>query len=264
MDLGIAGKVALVSGGSRGVGRKTAELLAADGCKVAVVARGKEALDEAVAAIRANGGQAIGVAADLTVEADVIRAVAETTEAFGAPDIVVSNVHGPGPANFDDLTDENLIDAFRRMTISLVYIARACLPHMKEQGWGRLVNVGSGAAKEPPAGLRHMLANCTRAAAVALNKSMANELGGFGITVNTVATGWIGTERMHEYVNKVAAERNIAPEQVLGTVTADIPAGRVGRPEEEASLVVYLASDLGGYINGEFINVDGGSHRSAF
>lgn len=264
MDLGIAGKVALVSGASRGVGRKAAEMFAGEGCKVSVVARGKEAIDETVAAIRANGGDAIGVSADLTVEADVIRAVAETTEAFGPPDIAVSNVHGPGPASFDDLTDENLTDAFQRMTISLVYMARACLPHMKEQGWGRLVNVGSGAAKEPPPGLRHMLANSTRAAAVALNKSMANELGSFGITVNTVATGWIGTERMHEYVAKVAAERGISPDQVLSGVTADIPAGRVGRPEEEASLVVYLASDLGGYINGEFINVDGGAHRSAF
>jgi 3-oxoacyl-[acyl-carrier protein] reductase len=264
MDLGIAGKVALVSGGSRGVGRKAAEMFAEEGCKVAVVARGKEALDETVAAIRASGGEAIGVAGDLTLEADVVRAVTETTEAFGPPDIAVSNVHGPGPASFDDLTDENLAEAFQRMTISLVYMARACLPHMKQQRWGRLVNVGSGAAKEPPAGLRHILANSTRAAAVALNKSMANELGSYGITVNTVATGWIGTERMHEYVRKVAAEKNITPEQVLGRVTADIPAGRVGRPEEEASLVVYLASELGGYINGEFINVDGGSHRSAF
>jgi 3-oxoacyl-[acyl-carrier protein] reductase len=264
MDLGIAGKVALVSGGSRGVGRKAAEMFAEEGCKVAVVARGKEALDDAVATIRANGGEAIGVSADLTVEADVIRAVAETTEAFGPPDIAVSNVHGPGPANFDDLTDENLMNAFQHMTISLVYMARACLPHMRQQRWGRLVNVGSGAAKEPPAGLRHMLANSTRAAAVALNKSMANELGSYGITVNTVATGWIGTERMHEYVSKVAAERGISHDQVLSGVTADIPAGRVGRPEEEASLVVYLASELGGYINGEFINVDGGSHRSAF
>jgi 3-oxoacyl-[acyl-carrier protein] reductase len=109
-----------------------------------------------------------------------------------------------------------------------------------------------------------MLANTTRASAVGFNKSLANELGSFGITVNTVATGWIGTERMFEYVNKVAAERGIEPEEVLSGVTADIPAGRVGRPEEEASLVVYLASELGGYINGEFINVDGGSHRSAF
>ncbi len=264
MDLGIAGRVALVSGGSRGVGRAAAEMFAAEGCKVTVVARGQEAIDATVAAIESHGGKAIGISADLTLEDDVRRAVAATTEAFGPPDIAVSNVHGPGPANFDDLTDQNLFDAFQRMTISLVYMVRACLPHMKEQGWGRLVNVGSGAAKEPPAGLRHMLANTTRAAAVGFNKSLANELAKHGITVNTVATEWIGTERMYEYVNKVATERNVTPEQVLGGVKADIPAGRVGRPEEEASLVVYLASELGGYINGEFINVDGGSHRSAF
>jgi 3-oxoacyl-[acyl-carrier protein] reductase len=109
-----------------------------------------------------------------------------------------------------------------------------------------------------------MLANATRASVVTLNKSLANELGRYGITVNTVGTGWIGTERMHDYVGKVAAERATAPETLLGGFTSVIPAGRVGDPGEIAATIAFLCSRPAGYINGEFINVDGGFHRSAW
>lgn len=264
MDLGIAGKVAFVSGSSKGIGRATAEILAREGCRVVIAARGQTAIEETVTAITAAGGTATGVSADLTQQADVERAVATATMAFGPPDIAVANVHGPGPGNFFDLSDTDFVDAFRQMTLSMVYLARAVVPHMREQGWGRLVNVGSGAAKEPPPELAHMLANATRASVVTLNKSLANELGRYGITVNTVGTGWIGTERMHDYVGRVAAERATAPETLLGGFTSVIPAGRVGDPGEIAATIAFLCSRPAGYINGEFINVDGGFHRSAW
>jgi 3-oxoacyl-[acyl-carrier protein] reductase len=264
MDLGIAGKVAFVSGGSRGIGRAAAELLAAEGAGVIVAARGKEAVDETVAAIRRDGGTAVGVAADLTVAADVERAVAEGSTAIGPPDIAISNVHGPGPGNFFDLSEDQFASAFREMTLSVVHLTRVVVPHMKEQGWGRLVNIGSGAAKEPPPELAHVLANVARSSVVTLQKSLANELGPHGITANTIATGWIGTQRMYDYVDTMAAKNGISREAVLDPFTSVIPARRVGRPEEMAAVIAFLCSEGAGYISGEYINVDGGFHRGAW
>jgi 3-oxoacyl-[acyl-carrier protein] reductase len=264
MDLGIAGKVAFVSGGSKGMGRATAEMLAAEGVQVIVAARSKDAVDETVQVIRATGGAASGVCADLTLQEDVARAVAQGTEAFGPPDIAITNVHGPGPGDFFDLTDEQFASAFREMALSVVYLTRQVVPHMKEQGWGRLVNIGSGAAKEPPPQLAHMLANTTRASVVTLQKSLANELGPYGITVNTLGTGWFGTQRMYDYVDTLASKSGTSREAALEPLTATIPARRVGIPEEMAAVVVFLCSMGAGYLTGEFINVDGGVHRSAF
>jgi 3-oxoacyl-[acyl-carrier protein] reductase len=264
MDLGIAGRVAFVSGGSKGIGRATSELLGREGVRVIVAARSKGAVDETVEAIRAKGGEATGVCADLTDQEDVARAVAEGTNAFGPPDIAITNVHGPGPGDFFDLSDEQFVNAFREVALSVVYLTRLVVPHMKEQGWGRLVNIGSGAAKEPPPELAHMLANTTRAAVVTLQKSLANELGPYGITVNTLGTGWFGTDRMYDYVDSVATKRGDTREAVLTPFTNAIPARRVGKPEEMAAVVAFLCSVGAGYLTGEFINVDGGIHRSAF
>jgi NAD(P)-dependent dehydrogenase (short-subunit alcohol dehydrogenase family) len=266
VDLGIAGKVAFVSGGSMGMGRATAELFAAEGARVAVVAleQDKESIDDTVAAIKAAGGQAIGVAGNMTVKGDVRRAVAETTEAFGPPDIAVANVGGPGSGYLFDVSDEDFMTAHQDMTMSMVYLCREVVPHMREQGWGRIVNLNSISAKEPFRELAHILANTGRAAVVALNKSLSNEFAGDGITINTIGTGYIGTDRMLEYFNRVAQEKGLPVETVQASLTAGIPAGRVGRPTEMAGTIVFLCSEYGGFINGELIAVDGGQHRSAW
>jgi 3-oxoacyl-[acyl-carrier protein] reductase len=264
VDLGIAGKVAFVSGGSKGIGRATAELLGREGVRVIVAARGKGAVDASVAGIRSTGGDAVGVTADLTSPDDVARAVAEGSKVLGAPDIAISNVHGPGPGDFLDLTDEQFATAFREMTLSVVHLTRLVVPHMKEQQWGRLVNIGSGAAKEPPPELAHVLANVARASVVTLQKSLANDLGPHGITVNTVATGWIGTQRMYGYVDAMAATRGVSRDDVLSPFTSAIPARRVGTPEEMAAVVGFLCSQGAGYVTGEYLNVDGGFHRGAW
>jgi 3-oxoacyl-[acyl-carrier protein] reductase len=150
------------------------------------------------------------------------------------------------------------------MALSMVYLARAVLPHMREQKWGRIVNLGSGAAKEPPAELPHILANTARAAVVPLNKSLSNEFGRDGITINTIATGYIGTQRMRDYYARLAAERNMPVEDLVGELTANVPMRRLGTPEEMAGVIVFLCSELAGYVTGEFIAVDGGFHRSAW
>ncbi|MFF3876878.1 SDR family oxidoreductase [Streptomyces sp. NPDC001978] len=265
MDLGLKGKVALISGGSKGIGRRTAEMLALEGCAVAVVGlEDQGAIDEAVGTILSAGGKAIGIAADMTVKANIQRAVGECIQKLGSPDILVANVNGPPPGFFDEVTDEQFEDAVRDMTLSLVYLLRQTLPHMKEQGWGRIVNINSIGAKEPTRFPGHVLVNTGRAAAVALSKSLSDEFAQFGITVNSIGTGFIGTDRMYSYWDRASAQSGRPRDELLKVVTDTIPAGRVGRVDEMAATLTYLCSDLAGYVNGEFINIDGGWHRSAW
>jgi 3-oxoacyl-[acyl-carrier protein] reductase len=267
MDLGIAGKVAFVSGGSMGMGRTTAELFAQEGCRVVVAAlpEHKESIDDTVESIRARGGDAVGVAADLTVEDDVNGAVAAAIGAFGSlPDIAVANVGGPKPGDFVDVTNDDFTGALHNMTLSMVYLARAVIPHMRERRWGRIVCLNSGAAKEPPPELPHILANTSRAAVVTLNKSLSNEFGRDGVTVNTIATGYIATPRMRAYYDNLAAQRGISAADLVDELTANVPVRRIGTPEEMAGVIVFLCSQLAGYVTGEFISVDGGFHRSAW
>ena len=266
MDLNVAGKVALISGGSMGIGRRVGEMLGADGCSVAVVGLADDpgAIDATVKAITDAGGKAIGVGANMTVKADIGRAVDACKQAFGLPDIVVANVNGPPPGFFEEVTDEQFEEAVRSMTMSLVYVLRHALPHMKEQGWGRIVNMNSIGAKEPPRFPGHTLVNAGRAAAVVLAKSLSDEYAQFGITVNSIGTGYIGTDRMYGYWDRMSATTGRPRDELLKGITDTVPAGRVGRVDEIAATVAFLCSDLGGYVNGEFVNVDGGWHRSAW
>jgi NAD(P)-dependent dehydrogenase (short-subunit alcohol dehydrogenase family) len=135
---------------------------------------------------------------------------------------------------------------------------------MRAQKWGRIVNINSSSAKEPFRELAHILANTGRAAVVALNKSLSNEFAGDGVTINSIGTGYIGTDRMLGYFARVAEEKGLPVEAVQASLTASIPAGRVGRPEEMAGTIAFLCSEYGGFINGELIAVDGGQHRSAW
>lgn len=261
MDFGISGRVALVSGGSKGMGLSVARMLAGEGCKVAVVARSQGPIDEAVELLRAQGGSAIGVAADLTTRAGVAAAVAAVTARYGAPDIAICNVQDNVAGDFDDVSDADFERLLGVYVMSPVYLAREVLPAMKQKGWGRFVAIGSGAAKEPEGMIRHMLANTGRPAAVGFLKTLSDEVARHGITVNSVAPGWIGTDNMFAYLQK---KMDLSPEQVGEWVGKMVPAGRVGTPDEIASLIAYLCSELAGYITGEWIVVDGGKHRFAF
>ena len=261
MDFGIRNRVAFVSGGSKGMGRAAARLLAAEGCKVAIVARTQGPVDEVVAELRSRGGTAMGVAADLTVRDQVARAVAAVTQAFGAPDIAISNVQDNIAGDFDDVSDDDFRRFFEAHAMSVVFLAREVLPAMKARGWGRFVAIGSGAAKEPEGMIRHVLANTARPAAVGLIKTLSDEVARHGVTVNSVGPGWIGTDNMYAYLEQ---KMNLAPDAVEKFVKGFVPAGRVGTPDEAASLIVYLCSELAGYISGEWIAIDGGKHRFAF
>lgn len=158
MDLGISGRTVFFTGASKGMGRVAATMLAEEGCKVAVVARGKDAVDETVEEIRATGGTAMGVIADIAVLDDVKRAVAEVREAFGAPLIVVGQTKFVIPGDFADIDDtEHYVDSFRTYTMSQLYLLKEVLPAMQQARWGRYVHIGSATAKEPVGLIHHAI-----------------------------------------------------------------------------------------------------------
>lgn len=265
MEYGIAGKVALVVGGSKGIGRESARMLAAEGCRVAVVARTRKHIDTAVADIVGAGGEAIGVSADMTDRTEIDRAVAETTEQLGAPMIVITQADFHVRGFFEEIEDDDaFVDSFRAYTMSQVHMLRAVVPAMKESGWGRYVHIGSATAKEPQNTPPHTVANGTRPSTVGLLKSVADEYARFGITINTIAPGWIATKTTNWYLSTHEGLTEEADRRAWLIEQAGVPAGRAGDPAEIASTIVYLCSDLAGYLTGHYIAVDGGHHRSAF
>ena len=261
MDLGISGKVAFVAGGSKGMGRSTAQLLAAEGCKVGVVAQSWPAIDETVAELVAAGGTAIGVSADLTDRAAVHRAVATVTEVFGdTPDIVVGQTNDMQKGDFADVADEDFERCFKTFTMSQIYLARAVLPAMKEKRWGRIIHLASMIAKEPERSFPHMLHNAIRPSTVGFLGTLAHEVASFGITVNVVAPGFVKTPTLDSMLrDELGIDPETGDDWIRGV--GDVPAGRLGRPEEIGALIVFLASRWAGYITGEWITADGGRHR---
>lgn len=265
MDFGIGGRSALVVGGSKGIGFEVAKMLAAEGCRVAVMARTKMDVDAAVEEIRTSGGAAVGVCADITQSEQVADAVRRVRDAHGPPLIVVGQAIYQRPGDFADIDDVEIYrESFEAYTISHILLLKAVLPAMQEAAWGRFVHIGSATAKEPAGYIHHVVANATRPSTVGLLKTVSDEYARYGITVNTVAPGWIETENAIAYI-----ERNIgvATEEqrrkfMLGE--AGVPAARMGKPREIASLITYLCSEAAGYITGAWIEVDGGLHRSAF
>jgi 3-oxoacyl-[acyl-carrier protein] reductase len=264
MDLGIAGKVVLLVGGSKGMGRDAANMLAAEGCQVAIVARTKTDIDEAVESIRKDGGTATGIAADITKVEDVQRAVAETRQAFGPPLIVIGQTKFNIPGDFVDITEyEHYVDSFRSYTMSQVYLLHAVLPGMKDAGWGRYVHIGSATAKEPEGSIHHVIANATRPSTIGLLKTVADEYAQYGITVNTIAPGWIATQNAYDYLEHQLGLTTDAQRRDWLRQHGGVPAARMGRSDEIASTIVYLCSEQAGYVTGTWIEVDGGHHRSA-
>jgi 3-oxoacyl-[acyl-carrier protein] reductase len=169
------------------------------------------------------------------------------------------------PGDFADITDhEYYVESFRSYTMSQLYLLHAVLPAMKEAGWGRFVHIGSATAKEPVGHIHHVIANATRPSTTGLLKTVSDEYARFGITVNTIAPGWIATENMYQYLEKNAGVTTEEGIRDFMITTAGVPAARAGEPSEIASAIVYLCSHQAGYITGNWIEVDGGHHRSAF
>lgn len=251
MNLGLEGRVALVMGASRGLGRAIAASLASEGAKVAIASRSGEKLDEAAAEI---GEAATPFVAD-TSDLDRMAALpGEVGEALGPVEVLIANTGGPP---FGGALDHELGEwetAYRSLVLAPRVLAGAVLPGMRERGWGRIVNIGSSSTREPIPGLN--LSNAHRMAAVGFLKTLSREVAGDGITVNTVATGRFGTERLADANGSLEAAEEAAKQEV--------PAARLGLPEEYGDLVAFLCSDRAAYITGTVIPIDGGLLHSAF
>ncbi|OBG92437.1 short-chain dehydrogenase [Mycobacterium sp. E136] len=265
MDYGIRGRSALVVGGSRGIGFEVAKLLAAEGCRVAIMARTKSDVDVAVERIRADGGAAIGVCADVTQRDQIDDAVRRVRGEHGPPLIVVGQAIYQRPGDFADIDDTDVYrESFDAYTISQILLLKAVLPAMQDAGWGRFVHIGSATAKEPAGYIHHVVANATRPSTVGLLKTVSDEYARYGITVNTVAPGWIETENAIAYIDRNIGVTTEEDRRKFMLGEARVPAARMGQPREIASLITYLCSDAAGYVTGAWIEVDGGLHRSAF
>ncbi len=261
MKLGIEGRSALVAASSRGLGRAVAEELAAEGADLTICARGEEALEEARRQlVETHGVDVTSVAADLST-AEGVRGVAEAAlEAHGRVDILLTNTGGPPPGSFESLPVEAWQEAYRNNLESVVRLIRGVLPGMKEQRWGRIINVTSIAVKQPVDGL--ILSNSLRAGVTGLAKTLSAEVAPHGVTVNNVMPGYTRTDRVESLARETAGEEGITPDQAMGRWEEEIPAGRLGQPHEFAALVAFLASERAGYITGTSIPVDGGWIRA--
>jgi 3-oxoacyl-[acyl-carrier protein] reductase len=261
MDLGLNGKVALVGGSSRGLGRAAAEELAAEGAAVVLCARNAEAVWEAAESIAAAAGvPTLGVACDLSVAGEAERVVAEATAALGGIDVLVTNTGGPPAGRFEAHDAAVWRGAVAQLLESVLGLTRAVLPGMKARRWGRIINVTSIAVKQPVDDL--ILSNSVRAAVTGFARTLANEVAADGITVNNIMPGYTRTDRLEELALRVAATRGLDAADAYSAWNDEIPMGRIGEPREVAALVAFLASERASYITGTSISVDGGWIRS--
>ena len=252
MNLSLKGKVAVITGGSEGIGRATALRLAELGAAVAICARRADVMEKTAAEIKKTGAEVLAVVADATKAADIERFIAETVKRFGRVDILVNNAGGTGQAAFDTVDDTAWDNDINIKVMAHVRTARAVIPHMKKQGGGRIISLNMVAAKHP--GAKQFPTTVSRAAGLALTKGLSKELAGANILVNAVAVGKIKSKQQE----RSAARAGISVEEHYAQTGKTVPLGRMGEAEEVANVIAFLASDAASYITGTCINVDGG------
>jgi 3-oxoacyl-[acyl-carrier protein] reductase len=261
MDLELNGKVAIVGGASKGLGRACAQVLAEEGAKVAICSRSKPDLEKAAQEIRdTTGADVFAFAGDLDRPETIKALVAETAGRFRRIDVVVSNSGGPPLSGALDATEEQWATAVQRSLLFFARMAREAVPHMKQAGGGRIINVLASTVYQPIPNLA--LSGVTRLGVVAWAKSLADEVGRDGILVNNVCPGSLLSERMLSNVTARAKQLGISVDEGLKQRAAETAVGRVGDPREMAYLVAFLASSRSSYITGTTMLVDGGLVRS--
>jgi len=260
MDLGIEGKLALVTGASRGLGYSAAEALGREGARLAIASRSEENIRAAAERLRESSNAEVApLVADVGHEDAIQSLVRAVRTDLGPIDILVCNAGGPPPGPVLDHGEEAWRDALELNLLSAVRLCRLVAPKMAEQGWGRILLITSVAVRNPIDGLG--LSNAARAGATGFAKTLARELAPRGVTVNCLCPGYTRTERLDELAAVIAEREEIAREMVFERWTSIIPAGRLGEPGELGALAAFLASDRAGYITGTSIAVDGGADR---
>lgn len=262
MDLGIAGRAAVVTGASQGIGLAIARALAAEGTSLVVCARGPEKLEKAAAELREAGSEAVAVIADVTDADTPDRLVEVCLERFGQLDILVNNAGKGEPVPLARQTPELWQTSFELNLFSAVRLSLACALRMRETQWGRIVNIGSRVGREPDPYFAHYAA--AKAALMNFSKSLSDGFAGDGVTVNCVIPGLIRSEAVDRAAEKSAAAAGRTSEEVMAETLRrrPIPVGRLGEPEDVAGLVAYLCSEAAAWTTGSCFTVDGGISRS--
>ncbi|MGQ4832389.1 MAG: SDR family oxidoreductase [Candidatus Asgardarchaeia archaeon] len=261
MDFGIKGKVAIVSASSQGIGKAVAFELAREGAKVTICSRNKENLDKTADEIKKETrAEVIAVQADITKPKDIEKVVNATIEAHGTVHILVNNSGGPPAGYFEDFSDDDWYRAIDLLLMSTIRFIRFVLPYMKKQNWGRIINLTSVSVKQPIDNL--ILSNSIRLAIIGVAKTLANQLARYNITINNVCPGPTLTKRIENLAKARAEREGITIEEALENWIKEIPMKRMGKPEEIAALVTFLASERAGFITGTTIQIDGGYVKS--
>jgi 3-oxoacyl-[acyl-carrier protein] reductase len=261
MDLGLRGKVALVTGGSKGIGKAVTRGLAAEGAKVAICARERGALEKTAAEIAAETGSPVfTVAGDLTKPGDVQAIVDKTVAHFGRIDVLVNNAGAAPGGLLLDLSEDDWQQALQLKFMGYVRCMKAVMPHMLKQGGGRIVNVvGNDGVK--PIGIE-LTPSAANAADLAVTVALAEQYGRNGICINAVNPGPVATERWEGLVAGIARARGITDAEAQHRAERSIPLGRICTPEEVANVVVFVASDRASFMNGALITLDGGQRKA--
>jgi 3-oxoacyl-[acyl-carrier protein] reductase len=263
LDLGLQGRVAIVAAASKGLGRAVAEELAREGASVAICARTASELEEAAAQIqKATGRDVFHQSVDVMNPDAISNFVSAVEERFGRLDICVTNSGGPPSKMFVDTRPEDWRAAVELLLMSTVFFAKEALPRMQKKKWGRFITITSSAVKQPVDGL--LLSNSIRAAVTGLARTLANEFAAHGITVNNVCPGYTRTTRLDNLASSISGRTGAQAESVFADWAHQIPAGRIGTPQEFAAVVTFLASERASYVNGTSVAVDGGMIRSLF
>jgi NAD(P)-dependent dehydrogenase (short-subunit alcohol dehydrogenase family) len=252
LELGLKGKVAVVTGGTEGIGRATALRLAREGAQVAICARRQEMLDKTVVEIKKLGADALAVAADMSKSADVERFMKAVIGRFGRIDILVNNAGTSARGKFLEVDDKTWGADLELKVFGAIRCTRLAVPYMKKQGGGRIINITISSAKQP--GAESMPTSVSRAAGLAITKALSKEYAADNILVNTVCIGKIKSGQHERRYTK----QGISADDYYRQAAKEIPLGRVGEAEEVASVIAFLASDAASYVTGTSINLDGG------
>lgn len=261
MDLGLRGRVAIVAAASKGLGRAVAEELAREGAEIAICARTAADLQKAAEQMQADTGREVfWQAVDVSQAPEVARFVGDVEKRFGRVDICVTNTGGPPSKLFSATTNQDWRLWTDQLLMSTVYFAQETLPRMQKNQWGRFLTITSYSVKQPVEGL--LLSNSLRAGVTGLVRTLANEYAASGITVNNICPGYTRTDRLDDLAAMMAGRTGATTEEVFAGWKKLIPAGRLGRPEEFAAVVAFLASEKASYVNGVSLAIDGGTTRS--
>ncbi len=263
MNLGIAGKVALVTAASQGLGKASALELAKEGAVLAICSRSETSIRAAADEIgTATGTRVLPVRADVSDPEDIRRLLETVGARLGPIQILVNNAGGPPTGDILSIPDEEWLKGYYLTLMSAVRLCRGVLPAMRERKWGRIITITSVAAKQPINDL--IISSTLRPGIHGLTKVLSNKFAGFGITVNTVCPGHILTHRQEELMAARSKVAGTSPAELMNTIVKDIPSGRLGKPEEIGAVVAFLASGQAAYINGVNLLVDGGISRGIF